>query len=59
MRNGKTRSNSGKPEKGRLRGHEIDRTPPSIGRVSLASRVALGIAALTGGYRNLKYVRGR
>ena len=59
MLDGRTRSNSDKPEKGWLRGHEIDPTAPSIGRVSLASRVLLGIATLTGGYWNPKYVRGR
>ena len=34
------------------RGREIDRTPPSIGRVSLASRVARGVLDYVG-YRSL------
>merc|ERR1712105_336898 len=38
--------------KGRHRGREIDRTPPSIGRVSLASRVVRGVLDYVG-YRSL------
>merc|ERR1712105_490718 len=38
--------------KGRHRSREVDRTPPSIGRVSLASRVVRGVLDYVG-YRSL------